>query len=190
MLERLSDVARAWRDDAVDWCAGRRWEPRAALLGYLVYAGARHVRDPLYRSWFAGITLVFHEMGHVVFSPFGDTMHILGGSLMQLLVPAAAGAYLLLRQRDHFGLAVCGAWLAFSTWELATYVGDASHESLPLVGLGPNPEHDWSHLLTAWHLLNDDAAIASALRLVAFGIWAASVTLGGWLCWRMARPAA
>jgi hypothetical protein len=183
----VADFLRDRRDDAEEWCEAKAWWPRAALLAYLVYAGVRHLASPMYRSWFAGITLAFHEMGHVLFVPLGRTMTILGGSLMQLIVPTAAAVYLLLRQRDYFGFAVGGAWLATSMFELATYVGDASHEDLPLVGFGGNPEHDWSSLLTQWHLLNHDAAIATCVRVVAFVVWAASMALGAWLCVTMAR---
>ena len=34
------------------------------------------------------INLPFHEAGHVLFSPFGEFMTTLGGSLMQVLVPS------------------------------------------------------------------------------------------------------
>lgn len=159
--------------------------PRAALLAYLAYAGLRHLLQPLYRSWFAGITLAFHEMGHILFSPLGDTMQLLGGSLMQLIVPTAAAVYLLLRQRDYFGLAAGGSWLAFSCWELAAYIYDASREQLALVGFSGNPEHDWSTLLTRWHLLNSCDSIAAVVRVVASLTWGSSMALGGWLCWRI-----
>jgi hypothetical protein len=174
MLERLHD----WKGGMEAWAAGRRLWPRVALLVYLAYAGVRHLADPLYRSWFAGITLVFHEMGHLVFSFAGETMKILGGSLMQLLVPIAAAVYLRLFQKDRFGFAVCLAWLAFSAWDLATYIGDASHEDLPLVSMGGTPEHDWSNLLTKWRLLNKDRVIATCVRVFATITWVFAMGLG------------
>lgn len=184
---RLRDVGEALRDNAVDYCQGRSPWARGVLALYLAYAGVRHVADPLYRSWFAGITLVFHELGHIVFAPFGRTLMLLGGSIMQLLIPLAAGAYLLLRQRDWFGLLVGQSWLAFSTWELATYIDDANKERLPLVSMGGVPEHDWSTLLTDWHLLNSCGTIASVTRGVAFLLWASAMAATTWLLWHMAR---
>ncbi len=179
-----------WRDDAAEYCQGRRPWARGVMTLYLVYAGVRHLADPMYRSWFAGITLVFHEMGHIVFSPFGRTMTILGGSVMQLLVPTVAALYLLLVQRDWFGLAVGQAWLAFSGWDLATYVSDANKENLPLVSLGGVPEHDWSTLLTQWHLLNSCDTLATATRVAAFTCWALAMALAIWLVAKMARKTA
>jgi hypothetical protein len=185
--ERAAATVAALRDDVEEWCVGRSWAPRAALLVYLTYAGVRHIADPMYRSWFAGITLAFHEMGHLVFVPFGRTMTILGGSLMQLIVPTVASLYLLWRQHDWFGLSVGASWLAFSEWELATYVGDASREELGLVGFSDNPEHDWSTLLTEWHLLNSDHTIAACIRVVATCTWLVAIAFAIFLCVRMWR---
>jgi hypothetical protein len=185
MLAAARGAFDAWRREAAVWCTGRMWAPRAVVLAYIAYAGVRHLADPLYRSWFGGVTLVFHEMGHIVFGFAGQTLQILGGSLMQLLVPAAAALYLRLAQKDRFGAAVCLAWLAFSTWELSAYIADASREELPLVGLGGKPEHDWSLLLTKWHLLNHDQDIAKAARVVAALLWGASTLYAGTLCYWM-----
>ena len=127
--------------------------------------GARHTFDALYTSWFSGITLAFHEMGHIVFSPFGRTLMLLGGSIFQLLIPLSAGLYLVLRQRDYFGGAVGGAWLSYATWEMGTYMDDANKERLGLVGFSDNPEHDWSALFTGWHVLNHSHMIATVVRV-------------------------
>lgn len=183
---------RSWLGDylleAELWCEGRSPWARLVLLAYLAYAGVRHLASDQYRSWFSGITLAFHEMGHLLLSWFGQTLHMLGGSLMQLVVPLAAALYLLLRQRDHFGLAVGAAWLSFSMWELAVYVADASREQLPLVGYSDNPIHDWAWLLTRWHLLNQDYLIAAVVRVCATVTWLGAMLLGAWLCWHMLRP--
>ena len=179
--------------DAEHWCDGRSPWLRAALATYLAYAGVRHLLDPLYRSGFAGITLAFHEMGHLMFSGFGNTMMLLGGSLMQVTVPLLVMLYLLLRQGDHFGLSVGGSWLAFALWELAAYVYDAPREELPLVGFGDHPQHDWGTLLTQWHLLNHSDTLAAAIRVGATALWGASMVLAGWLCltmWRARRSEA
>lgn len=182
---RARDFIDSMRDDALDWATGRSAIVRLPLLAYLVYAGIRHSFDPMYRTWFAGITLAFHEMGHILFMGLGRTMTFLGGSIMQTVVPTAAGVYLLLRQRDWFGVSVCGAWLAYSEWEMATYMGDAVKEELGLVGFSGNPEHDWATLFGQWHLLNHCESIATFVRILAFGTWGASMTLGAWLCWHM-----
>ena len=174
-------------EDAEDWADGRNVWLRLPLLLYLGYAGSRHVFDSMYRSWFAGLTLVIHEGGHLLFLWFGNTLQLLGGSILQLFVPAFVALYFVVWQRDYFGSVVGLAWLAFSTWELATYVGDANRESLPLVSFGEGALHDWSTLLTRWHLLNHCELFASLLRVAAFALWVAALVVGGWLCWKMFR---
>jgi hypothetical protein len=176
--------------DAEIWSEGRLVWPRALLLGYLAYAGVRHLVSDEYRSWFSGITLAFHEMGHLLFVALGDTLHMLGGSILQVVVPLAAALYLWLRQGDFFGLAVGGSWLSYSLWELAIYVADARRENLPLVGFGDDPQHDWATLLTRWQVLNYGDHFAWAIWGVATILWASSMALGLWLCWKMwqSRP--
>lgn len=144
----------------------------------------------MYRSVFGGITFGLHELGHILFLWAGRTMMFLGGSLTQIVAPLFAAWYLLLVQRDYFGFAVGGAWLSFSTWELATYVGDARAENLPVVGFSDQAEHDWNVLLGHWGILAWDTRLAALLRVAAFGIWLASTLLAAALCfgiWRAAR---
>jgi len=187
LTERLYDTFDALRDDARTWCSGRSPWPRLPLLIYLAYALVRHLADPLYRSWFAGLTLVLHEGGHLLFAPLGRTLMLLGGSVTQLVVPALVAAYLLVRQHDWFGLVVGASWLAFSTFELATYVADANKGQLPLVGFGDHVIHDWDALLTQWHLLNHCDTFATLLRFGGGSLGLASLGLGAWLLLRMVR---
>jgi len=183
--DRIKWFFRA-RCDAAVWCKGKRWWPRASLLAYLAYAGIHHLYDPLYRSWFAGLTLVIHELGHLlVFAP--RMLSIASGSIFQLVAPTAAAFYLLRSQRDYFGFAVGNAWLSFSLWDLATYVDDANKEQLPLVGFGDHPVHDWSYLLTEWHLLNECSWLATATRCLALLVWLWAMLLGSWLCFHMTK---
>ncbi len=181
VLDTLAD----YRLDAQDWCRDKSPWGRLPMLAYLLYAGIRHLLDPHYRSWFAGITLAFHEMGHILFSGLGNTMMLLGGSIMQVVVPLAAALYLLARQRDYFGLAVGASWFSYALWEMALYIWDAAREELPLVGFGDDPQHDWGTLLTQWGILNSCDTIAFLVRVIATVTWLAAIALGSWLCWRM-----
>jgi len=171
----------------VAWATGRMWWPRALVLAYLAYAGWRHYSDFEYGSIFSGITLAIHELGHVIFGPFGEWLGIAGGSISQLAAPVAV-ALIMLRQRDYFGVAVGGAWLSMSLSNLAVYMADARAEALPLYSLGGgDPVHDWNYLLGSLHLLPKDAAIAGCVRFLALALLALSVLLGAWLCRVMAR---
>jgi hypothetical protein len=182
---RIPELIQRFRDDAGEWCVGRSWIWRVPLLLFLAYVGVRLVLDPYRGTIFSGITFGIHELGHVIFSFLGMFIGLAGGSLAHLLAPAAAGL-LLLRQRDYFGVAVTGAWLSFSLYDLAIYVGDARARQLPLLGLTSDPLHDWHYLLSTMGLLKFDAGLAFATRAAGFLILIGSLGLGGWLCWRMA----
>jgi hypothetical protein len=70
---------------------------RVALLVLLIFWTWRFAANPLDQSVIGAsfmhvIDLVFHEAGHVLFAPFGRFMTTIGGSLMQVIVPAACGA--------------------------------------------------------------------------------------------------
>jgi hypothetical protein len=150
------------------------------LLAYLAYVSVRSLNDYEYWTIFAGITLGVHEAGHVVFGPFGELLAVAGGSIMQLAAPLIV-AWLFLRQREYFGITVAFAWLSMSLSNLATYVGDARAQDLPLVSIGNgDPIHDWHYLLGHFGMLGQDQALArfarflsviSLLLAIAWGVW-------------------
>ena len=82
-------------------------------------------------------------------------------------------------------MSVGTAWLSFALWEMATYIWDAPREDLPLVGFGDHPQHDWGTLLTQWGILNASDVLATAVRILATGLWGASIAFGVWLCWQI-----
>ena len=86
---------------------------RLALTLLLALWGWSIQRRPLERGWFVqNVNLAIHEAGHIVFLPFGEFMHFLGGSLFQLLVPLAFAAYFWRRGDQH--AATVALW-----WEAA-----------------------------------------------------------------------
>jgi hypothetical protein len=97
------------------------------------------------------VDLVIHEAGHIIFLFFGDFLHILGGSLTQILVPAIFAGYFFLR-RQYFSGSVVLFWVGENVISVATYMGDAVVQQLPLLG-GDGVIHDWNYLLSATGLL-------------------------------------
>jgi hypothetical protein len=140
--------------------------------------------EALMGSFLHLVHLPFHEAGHVLFSPFGRFLMVLGGSLTQLLVPLVCGGVFLLRQGDPFAAAVCAWWTGQSLMDLAPYVADARALELPLLGGRTGAEvegHDWEYLLQATGLLNHDLALgrgafaAGAVLMLLALAWAAAV---------------
>jgi hypothetical protein len=129
---------------------------------------------PEHYRWLDSLDLAIHESGHLIFGPFGEFVGILGGTLMQLLVPASFVAYFM-RQGDHHAASVALWWTAQNLWNVSVYVGDARAEQLPLVGGG---EHDWAYLLGQLDLLPKDRAIARTVHLLGVALFGASVLWG------------
>jgi len=125
-----------------------------------------------------GANLLFHEAGHPLFGLLGwEALTILGGTLMQLLVPLVVAASFWLR-RDAYGTAVAGVWGFENLLNIARYLADARAQVLPLVGGG---EHDWTALLSRWGCLAQDTGIAHVIR--GFG-WLGMFACWAWLVWR------
>ena len=152
------------------------------LLAYLAYIAIRSLDDYEYWTIFSGLTLVVHEAGHVLFSPFGEMLEVAGGSITQLAIPVIV-ALLFLRQREYFGISVALAWLSMSLTNLATYIGDARTQFLGLVSMGNgDPIHDWHFILARYAMLGDDKSLARFANVLSVLALVAAVALGAWLC--------
>lgn len=174
--------------DMIEWCRGRNFLGRGLLLLFFAQITTGHLNDPLYQDLFKGLNLGIHEIGHVVFNPFGEFMGIAGGSLLQCLIPLLS-TLMFLRQRDYFAIAVCFGWLSTNLFDVATYAEDARKLELPLVspfGGGGETIHDWNYMLDALNIIHEDYLIASILRGMAVISMIACLSLGFWLCLNMA----
>ncbi len=136
------------------------------IWGILTFIG--YIKDPNHRTILGPLNLAIHELGHVLFLPFGKFTYFLGGTIAQLSVPIIAGITLLVGEQDLFGAAFCLAWLGTNFFEVATYIADARTKSLPLVGLIPNPQHDWNYLLKTLGMLQYDYIIANLMRFIGY----------------------
>lgn len=175
MLGRLT----AWVRERV---AGRVWWYRAPLLAILAWMLHRYATDPMYHSIFYGLNLGFHEMGHALFGWSGSrVLTAAGGTILELAIPVAAGAYLLVKQRDPFGATVCLFWLGTALVGAGAYAADARAQALPLVSpFGPVDvdSHDWTVVLMKYGKLSRDAEIGAALRAAGMASMVVSLALG------------
>jgi hypothetical protein len=176
-------------DEVAGWCRGRSWFVRAPLLAWLAWILLQSLLDPTYQSWWKPLNLGIHELGHYLFAPFGQTLRIAGGSILQCLAPVLAAFLFWRQQRDWFAVAVCAGWLGTNFFDLATYIADARTQLLPLVSPGGGDVvHDWNYLLGAAGHLDWDSTIALALRGGAVAAMAVSLLFGGWVLLLMAFP--
>src|SRR5713226_4543123 len=83
-------------------------------------------QDVIGASFLHLISLPFHEAGHIIFSPLGDFMTTLGGSLAQVLVPVVClVAFLMPASRNLFGAGVMCWWAGENFLDVAMYANDA-----------------------------------------------------------------
>ena len=127
------------------------WGWQFILMDYSLYP------DQIMNSFMHNINLVFHEAGHVFFKPFGRFMMILGGSLMQLLVPVVLTLGFILKNHDNFSASICLWWLGQSMIDLAPYIDDAMDQQLMLLGGKTGADspgsHDWNNILIEFDVL-------------------------------------
>ena len=134
-----------------------RWALSAVLLAYGLWIAAHRGTY----TWLDHGDLMVHEAGHFFFRFLGHGMHVAGGTLMQLLLPALLAAHFL---RHHYrtGAQLMGFWLGQSFVNASVYAADARARALPLLG-GDTVFHDWHTMLSAAGLLWADTAIGYAL---------------------------
>ena len=177
-VDPLEQAARIGRALLLCGLAAWTWQFARLPMGAGVMDSVLHLPD-----------LVFHEAGHVLFSPFGRFMSVLGGSLFQMIVPLAlAGAFL--RQRDAFGAAVCTWWAGENLLDLAPYIADSRALQLVLLGGHTGAEvegHDWEYLLTSLGWLQHDRTLGLAAHRVGLIVMAAAL---GWGALHLGKGAA
>ena len=150
---------------------GVNWGRLALVAGLAIWT-VQFARTPIgadaMNSFLHLPDLVFHEAGHLIFSPFGRFMTVLGGSLLQVLIPVIA-AVAFVRQEEPFGAAICAWWAGQNLIDLAPYIADARSLRLVLLGGRTGAEvegHDWEFILNQLGLSH----YAHPLGYTAYGI--------------------
>jgi hypothetical protein len=159
---------------------------RGILLAGLIVYGVKLAAMDL-PSWEMASSLIhspmvpIHEFGHILFSPFGEFMHNLGGALFQAGLPLIFGGIFLARNRDPFAAAVMLWWSAVAVMDTAPYMYDAQvPQHILLTGrTGDTGAHDFIDVLGDLGLLHRAQAVGrvahgfGVVMLVASFAWAA-----------------
>ena len=135
-----------------------------ALGGLYVVRYLRTWSEPDSWTILDDVDLAIHEAGHMVFMPFGEFMMVLGGSLFQLLIPAAFVGYFA-RRRDWYSTFFVMLWLGQSCFNVSYYIADARVRELPLITGDPST-HDWTWLLLQMNLLYQDVVLGGIVRII------------------------
>ena len=162
---------------------------RALVYLILLVWGFKYIANTVESNYAAesflhNVSLPFHEAGHIIFSPFGDFMCVLGGSLMQLMIPIVCiGAFL--KSKDMFSVSVGLWWLGQNFIDIAPYINDARAQELILLGGVTGQDmpgiHDWNNILGTLGLLKYDHFIAHTSHYLGIILMIASFLWGGYL---------
>ena len=116
-------------------------------------------------SYMDNFDLIIHEAGHFIFSWCGDTIYILGGTLMQLLVPFLLITFSLYNSFQYFfqfSLLI----FAQNCINISVYAADA--QAMQITLFGPiGAKHDWNSLLTKYKLLEYSGDISMFFVVLA-----------------------
>jgi len=162
-----------------DWKPVSRLGAGACLILYALF---------LFYAWFNApnfllpdfVNLMIHEAGHPLFSFFGNTLMLLGGTLFELIVPAVCAIYFFF-QRQPYGVAFSSFWFFENFLYIGTYMADARMDSLPLVG---SETSDWLLLFSRWNVLPYDQTIGHSFRFLG---WLGMLATIAWLVYRTYR---
>ncbi len=165
-----------------------RFYGRMFTYAFFVIWGCRFIFAPMTdasNSFMHWINLPMHEAGHIIFIPLGDFMRVLGGTLMQLLMPTIALCALLIQNRDPFGASIATWWLGQNFMDIAPYINDARAGELMLLGGVTGKDapgyHDWENMLGTLGLLEYDHMLAylsyyaGVVMMLASFVWGAYV---------------
>jgi hypothetical protein len=133
---------------------------------------------------FVYLNIAVHEVGHLLFRPFGELTMLIMGSGFEVLFPLAAGLVFLIRKRDVVATAVCWGWAASALASAAIYIADADDGRLALLGAtGPDAAGDWERILGAEFFdkvyLAD--SIAGTVRTFGYVLWLVALGLAAWV---------
>jgi hypothetical protein len=150
------------------------WAWMVFYVAFLAYAFSAHGGFLFIDS----ANLVVHEGGHNLFSWFGATLCLWGGTLLQWMVPFLLALYFF-SQRETAGFVFC-LFFFFENWlDTATYMADARAMVLPLVTTG-DPEfakHDFNTIFSSLGVLDYDTTIAAVVRILG---WCGMITVVVW----------
>jgi hypothetical protein len=166
-----------------------RWVPlflKFILYGFLAYlfseAATAFLEYTPMQPWPALLSVIrmftflpIHEAGHLLFSAFGRTLHILGGSFWQVMF-MVVWFVLAIMQRSQTA-PIASFFVGENLMDVSLYIRDAQFRALPLLG-GRSSEHDWYNLLSDWNAVSSAGTIADIVYYSGFMICCFSL-IGG-----------
>ena len=140
------------------------------LLGYLSLYLATDYQTPHGRHdmpflvWIIDtIDLFIHEGGHGIFRFFGQFMYVLGGSLIQFIIPIAT-IIVFLRTSGRRSLMATLYWLGQNMINVSIYIADAPKQQLTLISR--HAIHDWRWLCGYMGIMDSAGDLAAVVAFL------------------------
>lgn len=142
--------------------------------------------DPMQGSFLDNVDLAIHETGHLLFGILGEFMMVAGGSILQILFPAAFVGYFIW-QKSFYSAAIVTLWVGQSILNMWVYAADAVVMQLVLTSGFTGSEgsfHDWNFMLERTGLLGSTKTIAGVIRfagtatIILASAWSVYFSLG------------
>lgn len=130
----------------------------------LIYFSLPYFTQNIPWTVFDSADLLIHEGGHLIFGFAGQFIQILGGSLMQTLMPILFAAYFAFK-KSWYSLAFCVFWFGVNLISVGIYMADANTMVLPLLG-GDGTIHDWHYLFNQMNVLQNAEIIGATVRSI------------------------
>jgi hypothetical protein len=162
------------------------WQPvsKPARIGWLAFYAIFLLYALTSKGPWLFIDLVFvpiHEGGHLLFCWFGETLHVLGGTILQLFVPLAIAVYFVFK-RYITGAAFAAFFFFENFLSVGTYMADARAIALNYVTVGEGEaEHDWTTMFIKLGVLEYDTTIGHTVRALG---WLGMLGVVAWFWWK------
>lgn len=132
---------------------------KSAFILLLIYTSSRIYTKAVDWIFINYANVIFHEAGHVIFSFFGDFIHVFGGTLGEFLVPLIVTIHFLIN-KNLYGAGFGLWWTSTAFWSISVYSRDAQAQLLPLI-TGNSEDHDWTYLLGQLGILRHDQLVGN-----------------------------
>ena len=162
----------------------RKAVPSLAVAGVATLYFLWCAWDPSQWHLIDGVNLLIHEAGHMVFMPFGHFIMIAGGSMFQVIMPAAFVIYFYWYGK-YYQASLVSFWVGESILNVSVYAADSIKMQLPLLG-GPDSIHDWNYLLTETGLLSSTPLIGGLIRFIGTIVILAGAACAIWVTMKKA----
>jgi hypothetical protein len=125
--------------------------------------------------------LLIHEAGHFFFGFFGQFIRVLGGTIMQIVLPGLL-IWHFFAHGYRTGTQIALFWLGHNLLNIAVYASDARTRQLPLLG-GNKSGHDWHYLLGRLGLLEFDQAVGTVFAILGAVVFLILIILPQYAMW-------